>query len=91
MTDKSEMIDIVEGLADLGKATEDMCNVCFLCDYQPAEGRRINANSGYAPPYAVRKPRVINDDAYPHEGHEDCLIARAMELKKKLDAKSKKK
>lgn len=87
MSDLSDMKEIIEGLAELGEATEDMCNECFLCGYQPAEGRRINANSGYAPPYAVRKTRVIPDDAYSHEGYEDCLIARAMELKKKFDEK----
>lgn len=29
------MRDILIGLDDLGQATEDMGNVCFLCDYQP--------------------------------------------------------
>ena len=85
---QKEMFEIVSGLAELGEATEDFMNECFLCAYQPAEGRRIVARSDnrYAPPYAPRKQKVVNipDDAYPHEGHEDCLIYKAMKLKEKL-------
>lgn len=93
MKDKSmsshKMHKIVQGLASLGEQyVEDSGAECPLCDYQPSWVHHLLSknNLSYRPPYAPPPVKTkVPEDPYPHFGHEDCLIFKAMELMGMID------
>ncbi|HLG26567.1 MAG TPA: hypothetical protein VI423_02155 [Paenisporosarcina sp.] len=77
MINTDDLLNLVRKFANLGQDIEKYGRECPLCDYIPSS-RRKKDDAIYVK-HCNAEPEVIVDDEYPHQGHDGCLIAQAMQ------------